>query len=164
MKQKSAFWGLPYTPYTVRTGYKKTNPHRNTHKHWRNEWVVSAEGLEPLLQFMPWKVGAGHRNRTYTGLPPPDFESGASASSASPARRQDTTRLAPPGYLIGYPSPCISRFLADSDSDSPRRALFDVYLRLPLRRGKVGRNAEVEHYCSFYGLWQFVGWKCLKRC
>jgi hypothetical protein len=31
-------------------------------------------------------IGAGHRNRTYTTLRSPDFESGASASSASPAR------------------------------------------------------------------------------
>ena len=31
-------------------------------------------------------LGAGGENRTLTGLPPPDFESGASASSTTPAR------------------------------------------------------------------------------
>jgi hypothetical protein len=43
--------------------------------------------------------GAGHRNRTYTTLRSPDFESGASASSASPAQSQDTTGFETWPYL-----------------------------------------------------------------
>jgi hypothetical protein len=38
-------------------------------------------------------IGAGHRNRTYTTLRSPDFESGASASSASPARRNQNNNI-----------------------------------------------------------------------
>jgi hypothetical protein len=35
----------------------------------------------PYLRWCLEKVGAGHRNRTYTALRPPDFESGAPAFS-----------------------------------------------------------------------------------
>ncbi len=42
--------------------------------------------LQLIILFNSEKVGAGRENRTLTLLPEPDFESGASTSSATPAR------------------------------------------------------------------------------
>jgi hypothetical protein len=66
--------------------------------------TVLPKGDKMDALFVPYGVdsvvlvfGAGHRNRTYTALRPPDFESGASASSASPANFQNTTNS---GFLL----------------------------------------------------------------
>jgi hypothetical protein len=75
-------WFLGSIVYTVYSGFES-----------RTETSPSGVGPQKVGCFCciqcirSGKVGAGNRNRTYTALRPPDFESGASASSAIPARR-----------------------------------------------------------------------------
>jgi hypothetical protein len=50
--------------------------------HSRTFWRIDTRIETPITLE---RYGAGGENRTPTGLPPPDFESGASASSTTPA-------------------------------------------------------------------------------
>src|SRR5690242_20493253 len=76
-------------------------------------------------------IGAGGGNRTHTALRPPDFESGASASSATPARSCNFSSLA---YL-----PQLSRL------GSKGQITQQLGSDLPSCRKGIGHNWKMSH-------------------